>query len=117
MIGDPVGRQQGAEQLLGLPQADAHRLGGDYEPLQGRVVDGDGVAALSPELLQLLPQLIAGELGLLAPPLLVLEALPEAAGLVVERLPRAAGLVRPRGDRAVAAAEDGSDIAKKGGNG
>jgi hypothetical protein len=115
VIGHPVRRQKGAQQLLGLPQAHPHRLGGHGEPLQGVWADGDRRGVVVPRRVPLQ----FGDFGLQALDEAVAFEQPvlDLTGMVVDGLAATVGGPGLLGHRTVAGREDGRGIADPGPDG
>jgi len=111
MIGHAPGRQQGPQQFLGLPQADAHRLADHREALQ---LLGPDHHRLRRPLLQRVPlasQSVHLRLQRLDFLVALGQALDQLPGVVVHRLPTATGLLGSFRHRPVPAAKGRRRIA------
>jgi hypothetical protein len=119
MVGDLLSGQEHAQQILDLPQAQAHGEGGHGQsPLLGRVTT-DQAFGLAPEFDDHLsqPLILGAEFGHRFGDGLGGEPPLDLAGVLVDGLAATAGLFGLPGDGAVATREDGSGVEDPGADG
>jgi len=116
MAGDPGGRQEEAEQVLDLPQAQAHGEGDGGQPASLGLVApdraGGGPLQLGDPIAQ--ASVLGAEFGRRVGGGLGGEPPLQLAGVLVDRLAATAGLFGSPGDGAVPAGEDGGGVADPG---
>jgi len=117
MVGNLFRGQQCRQQLLDLPQADAHGLGRDGQTGQTFAQRGQRGGELGVGVVELLPQ--RSILGAQVVELVLVEeeALFEEARMVVDGLARTSGNLGLGGDGPVAVGKDGGSVADPGAQG
>ena len=118
MVGDLGRGQEDAEEVLDLPQADAHGEGGGRQPPLRGLVAADQTFGLAPQPGDLLaePLILGAEFGHRVGVGLGGEPLLDLAGVLVDGLAAAPGLFGLPGDGAVLTGEDGGGVEDPGAN-